>query len=502
MTAPFTVIQGGAAKPPETSRRGFPMTDTGNAERLIARHGEDIRYVPSWDRWIVWNDTRWVEAEKALRVHALAKDTVRAMYDEAKTASGDYKDELVKHARKSEAAGRRAAMVDCARSESGVAINTSKLNSDPWLLNVANGVIDLRTGLLREHRREDLITKVVPIAYDQANTDCVRWEAFLSRIMNGKQELIHFLQKAVGYSLTGLTSEQCLFFLYGSGSNGKSTFLELLRDLLGEYSTQADFTTFLERKGDGPRNDIARLYGARAVTSSEVGEGKRVNESLMKTLTGGDVIAARYLYAETFEFQPTFKLWLAANHRPVIRGTDYAIWRRFRIIPFTVQIPAEEQDKTLKATLRAELPGILAWAVAGCLLWQREKGLGEPLDVSLATNQYRRESDTLGAFLEDCCEVGDGYAEPAMELYLAYAKWADEGGEFKMPQTRFGREMEERGFLAEKRGRGNFRVKWRTGLRIVAGKTVPTVPTSAGARSIDRIAQDRNRYEQKELGDE
>lgn len=503
MTVPLHIMEGGAAKkPPETDRRGFPMTDTGNAERLVARHAQSIRYVPAWDRWLVWNDTRWVEDKRALRVHALAKATVRAIAAEAKDAAGqDYREQLAKHSAKSEAAGRLGAMIECARSESGVAIDTTELNKDPWLLNVANGTIDLRTGQLREHRRDDLITKVLPVAYDASNPKCDRWEAFLQQVMGGNQQLISFLQKAIGYSLTGLTSEQCLFFLYGSGANGKSTMLELMRELLGEYSTQADFTTFLERKGDGPRNDIARLYGARAVTSSEVGEGKRLNESLMKTLTGGDVIAARYLYAEAFEFTPTFKLWLAANHRPTIRGTDYAIWRRIRLVPFTVQIPAEQQDKGLKAALRAELPGILAWAVAGCLLWQRE-GLGEPIEVSAATAQYRRDSDTLGAFLEDCCEVGDGYAEPAMELYSAYAKWADEGGEFKLSQTRFGRDMEERGFMAEKRGRGNVRVKWRTGLRLIPGGTVPTVPTYGVTHGRDRVTNDRNSRSQMELNDE
>lgn len=501
MTAQLQVIEGGAdRKPPETSRRRFMLTDTGNAERLIARHGPDLRYVPVWDRWLVWNDTRWVEDKKSLRVAALAKSTVRDMYAEAKDAAGDYREELSKHAKRSESARGRSSMIECARSEPGVALKTEELNGDPWALNVENGTIDLRTGKLHAHRREDLITKLVPITYD-IEARCDRWEAFLSRILNGNHELIAFLQRALGYSLTGLTTEQCLFFLYGSGSNGKSTFLELLRDLLGDYSTQADFTTFLERKGDGPRNDIARLYGARAVTSSEVGEGKRLNESLVKTLTGGDVVAARYLYTETFEFQPAFKLWLAANHRPIIRGTDFAIWRRIRLIPFTVQIPAEEQDRGLKDALRAELPGILAWAVAGCLLWQRN-GLGTPLEVSAATDQYRRESDTLGAFLEDCCELGETHAEPASELYAAYKKWASEGGEYELPQTRFGRELEERGFSAEKRGRGNARVKWRTGLRLVVGATVPTVPTSAVTRGNDRVTTGRNSDYQKELGEE
>lgn len=490
MTVPFQVIEGGASRrPPETERRRFMMTDTGNAERLVARHGENMHYVPAWDRWVVWNDTRWVEDKKALRVRALAKDTVRSIYVEAREAGGDAREQLAKHAAKSESARGLSSMVDVARAEPGVALSIAQLNADPWLLNVANGAVELQTGKLREHRRGDFVTKLVPIAYD-VDARCDRWEAFLAQILGGNQALISFLQRAVGYSLTGLTTEQCLFFLYGSGSNGKSTFLELLRDVIGEYATQADFTTFLEKKGDGPRNDIARLYGARAVTSSEVGEGKRLNESLVKSLTGGDVIAARYLYAETFEFAPAFKLWLAANHRPIIRGTDYAIWRRIRLVPFTVQIPDEQQDKGLKNALRSELPGILAWAVAGCLLWQRD-GLGAPLEVTAATDRYRRESDTLGAFLEDCCELGEKFSEPASELFLAYKKWATEGDEFSLSQTRFGREMEERGFAAEKRSGG---LKWRVGVRLLPRTTVTTVPSvqNRGSRwdSSPQLSQD------------
>jgi putative DNA primase/helicase len=275
------------------------------------------------------------------------------------------------------------------------------------------------------------MTKVAPAPYD-ADAKCPTWLAFLARIMNGNQPLIDFLQRAVGYSLTGTTGERCLLFLYGIGANGKSTFLEVLRALLAEYAQQADFTTFLERKGDsGPRNDIARLFGARVVTSSEVGEGKRLNESLVKTLTGNDTVTARFLHAEFFEFSPQFKLWLAANHRPVIRGTDNAIWTRVRLVPFLVSIPEGERDLGLKDKLVAELPGILAWAVQGCLLWH-EYGLGMPAAVQEATESYRRESDTLGAFLEDCTVAEADAATKATELYQAYKQWAEEAGEYQL----------------------------------------------------------------------
>jgi putative DNA primase/helicase len=259
-----------------------------------------------------------------------------------------------------------------------------------------------------------------------------------------------------------------LFFLHGSGANGKTTFLEIIRAITGDYAAVADFTTFLEKRGDGPRNDVARLFGARVVTSSEVGEGKRLNESLVKALTGGEMISARFLYADLFEFMPTFKVFLAANHKPVIRGTDDGIWRRVRLVPFTVQIPAEEQDKELLAKLRGELPGILRWALAGCILWQRH-GLGIPDEVRAATEAYRSESDTMGAFLEEYCELGTGFefSEPASALYAAYAQWAREGGEYQLSQTAFGRRLEERGIVAVKKGTGGSRKVWRDGVRLV-----------------------------------
>lgn len=459
--------------------RKFARTDLGNAERFVARHGGGVRYLPAWRKWLLWDGKRWA-IDETLGILRLAKDTVRAMYREAsELEKADEREALVKHAVQSEKEAKLRAMLALAQAEPGVAVRPAELDADPWLLSVENGTIDLRTAQLRDHAPADLITKLVPASFDP-EARCDRWESFLARVTDGSAELTRFLQKAVGYSLTGLTSARVLFFLYGSGANGKSTFLEVLRALLAGYASQADFTTFLDRKGDGPRNDIARLFSARVVTSSEVGEGKRLDESLVKTLTGDETITARFLHAEFFEFHPTFKLWLAANHRPVIKGTDNAIWDRVRLIPFTVSIPLEERDANLRAALLAELSGILAWAVAGCRLWQTE-GLGAPSMVTEATDQYRRDSDTLGAFLEDSCELGTSpmHAEPATQLYNAYAAWCKEGGEYQLSQTRFGRELDERGITAEKRGRGNARVKWRIGLRL----TVDALTHSNGARA-------------------
>jgi putative DNA primase/helicase len=445
----------------------FRLTDIGNAERLIDQFGTELRYVTQWKTWLVWDDRRWAfDATK--QVERFAKATIRSMQGDLRHPRypAELKESLRAHAYKSESNKAIGAMLARATAEAGVAIAHTELDRNPWTLTVANGELDLKTAVLTPHRRESLATKVTPIAWDP-EARCDRWEAFLARVLGGNQELISFVQRAVGYSLTGLTVAECLFFLYGTGRNGKTTFLEILRAVTGEYATQADFTTFLEGRGDsGPRNDIARLFGARVVTSSEVGENKRLNEPLMKSLTGGDVIAARRLYSEAFEFAPTFKLWLAANHKPKISGTDEGIWSRIRLIPFTVRIPDAERDEGLRDALKAELPGILAWAVAGCRLWQQH-GLGAPGAVTDATAAYRVEQDTLGSFLDEYCEIGDGFAAPTPPLYEAYKEWAKDGELHPLSKIAFGRQLEERGFIAEKRGTGNQRTTWRLRLRLV-----------------------------------
>lgn len=455
-------------------------TDLGNAERFVARHGRDLRYVAEWKRWLVWDGKRWA-TDESLEVQRRAQETIRSMWAAVADLPARDQEDWAKHILRSETAGRLAALLECARANESMVVRPEQLDADPWLITCENGVLDLRTGQLGPHDRALLMTKLVPASFDP-EARCDRWERFLHRIMNGNAALIDFLRRAVGYSLTGQPSERWLFFLYGMGANGKSTFLEVLRALLAGYAQQADFTSFLETpRGDGPRNDIARLFGARVVTSSEVGEGKRLNESLVKTLTGTDTVTARFLHAEFFEFKPQFKLWLAANHRPVVRGTDPAIWDRVRLVPFTVSIPPTERDPGLLAELLRELPGILAWAVAGCLEWL-EKGLGTPPEVEAATEQYRRDSDTLGTFLEECCDVAPGNAEfavPATSLYNAYRRWAEQGGEYQLSQTAFGRRLEERGITAEKRGVGAARLKWRIGVRLL---DIPATPSFFGGR--------------------
>jgi len=432
------------------SARDYPRTDYGNAQRLVARHGGDIRFCHVWKKWLVWDDTRWAKDDSG-EVIRRAKDTVRHMGAEASIIENEVdRKSLLKWALQSESEERIRKMMRLAESESVIAVRSDDFDSDPWLFNCANGTMDLRTGTLQPYRREDLITKVAPVPYD-SSAACPRWQAFLARVLGNNERLITFLQRSVGYSLTGQTNEQCFFLLYGTGANGKSTFLEILRSVFLDYGQSASFSTFLASKQDRVRNDIARLRGVRFTCAIEVEENRRLSEVIIKQMTGRDTVPARFLYGEFFEFRPQFKLFLAVNHKPVITGTDHAIWRRIRLVPFTVTIPESEQDKTLFEKLQLELPGILVWAVQGCLEWQRD-GLGNPEEITVATAEYRDEMDTIGNFIaERCVKHREAWVSTG-ELYTAYKLWAEENQEYVLPQKSFSLRLRERGFVS-KRGR-------------------------------------------------
>ena len=340
-----------------------------------------------------------------------------------------------------------------------------ELDASPDLLNTESGTIDLRTGELREHRREDLITKIAPTTY-RPDAAAPTWEAFLERVLPG-EDLRAFVQRAVGYSATGDTSEQCMFINHGGGANGKSTFQEAIAAALGDYAMRAPTEMLLAKRSDGVPNDVARLKGARFVSASETEEGRRLAESRIKDLTGQDTITARFMKAEWFDFAPTHKLWLSTNHKPEIRGTDAAIWRRIRLVPWTVSIPPAEQDKKLPIALRHELAGILAWVVRGCLQWRRD-GLQAPDEVRKATGEYRAEMDVLAGFLVECCEQDTGHWEYAKDLYECYKRWCDENGERPEPQRKFGGRLGERGFQRDRGGSRGAGI-WR-GVRLTEGE--------------------------------
>jgi putative DNA primase/helicase len=444
---------------PGTALLTLNLTDAGNAERLKAHVGDRFAFVHAWGSWIHYDGVRWLRDDNGESVRA-ALATLRSLAAEAaKVPDEDQRGELVKHALDSESSARIAAMVTLGQAM--LPVDNQVLDRDPDLLNVANGTLDLRTANLREHHRDDWMTRVCPVAWDPAAT-CPRWEAFLLRAMGGNERLVAFLQRAVGYSLTGHTNEQVLLLMYGVGANGKSTFLETLRTLLADYAAITDFTTFLKRDGEGARNDLARLVGTRFVSAVEAEAGKPLAEALVKQLTGGDTITARFLFKEFFDFRPQFKIWLAANHKPHVSGSDHGIWRRIRLIPFTVTIPEHERDPKLTLKLIEELPGILAWAVRGCLAW-REQGLGVPDEVRSATDAYRDEMDVYGGFLDEGCVVGPGTTVTAKELYEAYTTWCEANGERAKSQKALASGLRERGFEAAKGTKG---IRTWRGLRL------------------------------------
>lgn len=432
----------------------FNRTDYGNAERLVARYGADIRYCCPWKKWLIWTGTHWA-IDKTGEVERFAKDTVRQIYREA---ADEYVEEqrkkIVNHAKQSEYQRAIKAMINLAESEEGVVVLPSEFDTNPMLFNVQNGVINLERGRLRPHDKENLITKISPVIFDP-EAESPLWEQFMDTITGGNPNLIKFIQRAVGYSMTAHIFEQSLFFLYGTGANGKSTFLEVIRYVMGDYAQQSDFSTFFAKPNNSINNDLARLRGSRFCSAVEAGEGKKFDEVVIKQATGGDKLTARFLYQEYFEFDATFKIWFEANHKPEISGTDHAIWRRIHLIPFTVTIPESDQDKKLTGRLKAEASGILNWCLEGCSEWL-DYGLGLPDEVRGATAGYRQEMDVLAHFIDDICTVKQRAKVRVEELYLAYKEWCSRGGEKELSKNLFGMKLKERGFEKRRGTKGYY----------------------------------------------
>ena len=426
----------------------LPLTDVGNGARLVAISGGDLIYCYPWNGWLIWDGQRWQRDQQG-EVIRRAKEAAAAIYDEAAAASAsDPKraDAIAKWASRSQQRPRLEAMAWAAQSE--LPVSPNELDQHTELLNLENGTLDLATLNLREYRRGDQLTRLAGTNLDP-EAKCPLFLDFLNTVFEGNEELMAYVQRAVGYSLTGEVGEHCFFLCHGTGANGKSTFLETISAMLGDYARPTEFRTLLHRENsEAVRNDLAGLFGVRLVTAVEVGEGRRFDEALIKQLTGGDTITARFLYREYFDFQPQFKLWLAANDKPQIRGVDEAIWRRVHVIPFEVTIPPEDRDKDLPNKLGAELPGILKWAVEGLRAW-RDRGLDPPEAVLAATEEYRAEMDLLADFLKSRCELGDGKSCPAGKLYNAYQDWCEDNGEKPVQQRTFGTMMRQRGFKAK-----------------------------------------------------
>ena len=428
-------------------------TDVGNGRRLAAAYGDVIRYVPAWKTWLIWDGSRWVR-DDYLSIEMRAKDVIRKYFKEAIGNRDEERDEeAVKHALRSERLERIRAMVNLAKSEPGMCVEPEQLDRDPLLFNCENGTIDLRTGELREHRKSDYITKKAPVMFDPTARDPL-WEDHIQHATRGNEELAEYLQRLAGYCLTGLTEEEIVLLFVGGGGTGKTTHLEALKAMMGDYAATTDFDTFLQtNQSRGPRNDLARLAGTRLVCASEVPAGRRFDEVTVKQLTGGDTVTARFLHREHFEYRPQFKICLAANHRPAVRDDDPAIWRRLKVVPFdhAVQKPKKKRKTYLQDPLGAG-PAILAWSVEGAIKWQQE-GLQEPEIVRDATQAYQQEQAVIGQFFEDCCIESPEQWTSTMKLSASYGKWCPRNG-YRYPYgpQRFKQILRGRGYVPEKRG--------------------------------------------------
>lgn len=406
----------------------FKLTDLGNAERLVARHGDDLRHVNGIG-WATFADHRWNLEHGRPRVMVMMADVVRGLYVEASKESDDTRRKrLADHARASESRKRLEAAVALAEWQPPVVNRLDDYDTDPLLLGLRNGVYDLRRDEFRPGRREDRITLQAAVAYD-ARAKAPRWEQFQSEIHDGDADMVAFKQRAWGYTLSGETSEQKLFMPYGEGANGKTTEQNVVQELMADYARKIEPETLLVRDRRGASNDIARLRGARFVPTVEVEDGGRLAESLVKQLTGRDRLATRFLYKEFFEFRPTGKIWLATNHRPDVKGTDYAIWRRILLIPYTVRFSGARCDPRIEEKLVTEAPGILNWMIDGFRAWQRI-GLAPPASVLAATDGYRSDMDRIGSFLRECCRHGPEVKGRTRTSYLygTYVGWAKASG--------------------------------------------------------------------------
>ena len=423
-------------------RKYFSYDDTGNASRFKDNYGEFVRFSYIRKSWYYYNGKIWI-IDQLGKIKTLADKTIERMKDETiYIPEGADEEEMQKifskHLKATRSSRGKTNMLK--ESEHLLPIQPSAFDNDKHLFNVQNGYLDLNKGTLQEHDKEKFFTKISNIEFTD-KADCPMWIEFLNTIFDNDQGLINYIQRAVGYSLSGSTEEQMMFILHGNGRNGKSVFLDIITELFGNYSTNIQPQTIMVKQQSNNANpDVAKLAGARLVTTTEPNEGVRLDEGLVKQLTGGDKVTARFLYEDEFEFLPQFKLWMATNHKPIIRGTDDGIWRRMAIVPFTVQIPEHKVDKRLTLKLKREINAILNWAVEGYLLW-RSTGLQEPQSIKDQRKEYRGEMDTLEAFVDECCIRETDSTVTAKALYQIYRDWASENNQYLMSNTKFGREM-------------------------------------------------------------
>ncbi len=448
----------------------YSLDDTGNAERMFVNYGNRLRYSYVEKAWYYWDERRWCR-DITGTIDRVADDSLDVMQSEleiykqidqrdpSQSGQSSMEKAFQRHIKTSRSSKAKTAMKKELQHKVPIVLN--QFDRDKYALNTPSGIIDLKEGCILPHDIEKYITKLTGTGI--SDNDCPQWRSFLDTIFCGDREMIRYIQKAIGYSLSGSTSEQCVFFLYGTGRNGKSTFLDTIRAMMGDYAANAQPETIMvsQKNTGSARSDIARLKGARFVTTVEPNEGMRLDEGLIKQLTGGDPVTARFQYSQEFEFTPEFKIWMATNHKPIIRGTDTGIWRRIHLIPFTAAIPENKVDRNLPYKLRKELPAVLKWAVDGYALYKSE-GLRMPAAVKNAVEDYRREMDVISAFLNACCTVGSG-SEQSSVLYAVYCRWASDNNEYKMSHTRFTTELLKKDGISRERKRDGIAI---TGLNI------------------------------------
>lgn len=430
---------------PDEPKKKFRLSELGNAERIAYEYGHVIRYVSEMG-WLIWDGKRW-KTDNKKEIERICNKVLRSM-----SKSDDELEQ--KWARICER--RNIRMNSLKDLMPLVPAERTEFDRHKYLFNVENGIIDLKDGKLKQHDRELHLSKISNVTFDET-AECPVWLQFLNQIFKGDVELIDYMQRLVGYSLTGDISEQSMYFLVGGGSNGKSTFVNTIKNLMGDYGLQTKSDTFIKKKDQGANNDIARLAGARFVSAVESEEGEKLQESLVKTITGGEPILARFLRQEFFEFVPEFKVFFTTNHKPIIGGVDEGIWRRVKIIPFTLNLKPHERDKKLEEKLSLEMSGILNWALEGCLKWQ-QSGLKEPKVVLDAIGNYKAEMDILAPFLEERCYTDEPKNEniriEAKELYKVYGDWCYQSGERQIGNRSFYRMLETKGF-GKTKGTGN-----------------------------------------------
>jgi putative DNA primase/helicase len=424
--------------------RPFTFTDDGLALRFAENHAGNLRYVAAWGRWLSFDGMCW-RYDNTL----LAFDRARKICRKAAAECNDPKTASILLSGKTIAAVERLAKAD-----RRLAATAEQWDADPWLLNTPTGRVDLRTGESRPHRPGDYMTKLTGVAPD-ASSSPTTWLQFLDRVTRSDTALIAFIQRMAGYALTGLTQEHALFFCYGTGANGKTTLINAITSCAGDYHRTAPIETFTDSRNERHPTDLAGLRGARLVTAVETEEGRRWAESKIKTLTGGDRVAARFMRQDFFEFTPQFKLVIAGNHKPGLRSVDEAIRRRFFLVPFTVTIPSQERDQKLSAKLKAEWPAILSWMIQGCLEWQ-QRGLDPPESVQAATAAYLEAEDAIAAWIDECCILEPEAWASSTTLFASWTAWATKAGEYVGSQKRFGDALASRGFAPHRfnSGRG------------------------------------------------